>query len=71
MFAWSDPDKKQRRDASGISAFIVERTCPGFASGPMKEKWGILAGNTGFFTMDDVEAPAGNLVGREGEGLRK
>ena len=70
VFAWSDQEKKQRRDASGISAFIVERTRPGFASGPMKEKWGILAGNTGFFTMDDVEVPAGNLVGREGEGFK-
>ena len=70
VFAWSDQEKKQRRDASGLSAFIVERTRPGFASGPMKEKWGILAGNTGFFTMDDVEVPAGNLVGREGEGFK-
>ena len=70
VFAWSDHEKKQRRDASGLSAFIVERTRPGFASGPMKEKWGILAGNTGFFTMDDVEVPAGNLVGREGEGFK-
>ena len=33
VFAWSDQEKKQRRDASGISAFIVERTCAGFASG--------------------------------------
>ena len=70
VFAWSDQEKKQRRDASGISAFIVERTRAGFASGPMQEKWGILAGNTGFFTMDDVEVPAGNLVGREGEGFK-
>ena len=70
VFAWSDQEKKQRRDASGLSAFIVERTRPGFASGPMKEKWGILAGNTGFFTMDDVKVPAGNLVGREGEGFK-
>ena len=70
VFAWSDHEKKQRRDASGLSAFIVERTRPGFASGPMQEKWGILAGNTGFFTMDDVEVPAGNLVGREGEGFK-
>ena len=70
VFAWSDQERKQRRDASGLSAFIVERTRPGFASGPMQEKWGILAGNTGFFTMDDVEVPAGNLVGREGEGFK-
>ena len=70
VFAWTDQQKKQQRDALGISAFIVERTRTGFASGPMKEKWGILAGNTGFFTMDDVEVPDANLVGREGEGFK-
>src|SRR5439155_828707 len=40
------------------------------ASGPLKEKWGILAGNTGFFKMDDVEVPAENLLGKEGEGFK-
>ena len=30
----------------------------------MKEKWGILAGNTGFFKMDDVEVPEENVLGK-------
>jgi glutaryl-CoA dehydrogenase (non-decarboxylating) len=70
VFAWSDAEKKKQRDPSGISAFIVERAFKGFASGTLKEKWGILAGNTGFFKMDDVEVPAENLLGREGEGFK-
>ena len=70
VFAWSDRAKKQRRDVSGISAFIVERGFTGFSSGTLKEKWGILAGNTGFFKMDDVEVPEANLVGHEGEGFK-
>jgi glutaryl-CoA dehydrogenase (non-decarboxylating) len=70
VFAWSDLEKKKQRDPNGISAFIVERAFKGFASGTLKEKWGILAGNTGFFTMDDVEVPQENLVGREGEGFK-
>jgi glutaryl-CoA dehydrogenase (non-decarboxylating) len=70
VFAWTDLDKKQQRDPSGLSAFIVERTARGFSSGPMKEKWGILAGNTGWFTMEDVEVPAANLVGQPGEGFK-
>ena len=70
VFAWSDQEKKKQRDVSGISAFIVERGMRGFASGPLKEKWGILAGNTGFFTMDEVEVPADNLMGREDEGFK-
>jgi glutaryl-CoA dehydrogenase (non-decarboxylating) len=70
VFAWTDMDKKKQRDPSGISAFIVERAFKGFSSGTLKEKWGILAGNTGFFKMDNVEVPAENLVGREGEGFK-
>src|SRR5438270_10409715 len=70
VFAWSDLEKKKQRDTSGISAFIVERGFKGFSSGTLKEKWGILAGNTGFFKMDDVEVPAENLVGKPGEGFK-
>jgi glutaryl-CoA dehydrogenase (non-decarboxylating) len=70
VFAWSDLEKKKRRDPSGMSAFIVERAFTGFSSGTLKEKWGILAGNTGFFKMEEVEVPAENLVGREGEGFK-
>jgi glutaryl-CoA dehydrogenase (non-decarboxylating) len=70
VFAWSDLEKKKRRDPSGISAFIVERAFKGFSSGTLKEKWGILAGNTGFFKMDEVEVPEENLVGRPGEGFK-
>jgi glutaryl-CoA dehydrogenase (non-decarboxylating) len=70
VFAWSDLEKKKQRDPGGLSAFIVERGFRGFSSGTLKEKWGILAGNTGFFKMDEVEVPRENLVGREGEGFK-
>jgi glutaryl-CoA dehydrogenase (non-decarboxylating) len=70
VFAWTDLEKKRRRDPSGMSAFIVERAFRGFSSGTLKEKWGILAGNTGFFTMQEVEVPRENLVGQEGEGFK-
>jgi glutaryl-CoA dehydrogenase (non-decarboxylating) len=70
VFGWTDPEKKKLKDPSGISAFIVERGFKGFSSGTLKEKWGILAGNTGYFKMDDVEVPADNLLGKEGEGFK-
>src|SRR5918999_1083859 len=70
VFAWTDIERKKQRDPSGISAFIVERAFKGFSSGTLKEKWGILAGNTGFFKMEEAEVPAANLVGREGEGFK-
>ncbi len=70
VFAWSDPEKKKQRDPAGISAFIVERAFKGFSSGTLKEKWGILAGNTGYFKMDEMEVPEENLLGRAGEGFK-
>ncbi len=70
VIAWTDLEKKKTGDPSGMTAFIVERTFKGFSSGPMKEKWGILAGNTGFFKMDDVDVPAENVLGRVGEGFK-
>ena len=70
VIAWTDLEKKKNRDHSGLSAFIVERGFKGFASYTIKEKWGILAGNTGGFSLQDVEVPAENLVGKEGEGFK-
>ena len=70
VIGWSDLEKKKQRDPSGISAFIVERAFKGFSSGTLKEKWGILAGNTGYFKMDEVEVPEENVLGRVGEGFK-
>jgi glutaryl-CoA dehydrogenase (non-decarboxylating) len=70
VFAWTDAEKKKQRNPAGLSAFIVERGFKGFSSGTLKEKWGILAGNTGFFKMADVEVPEETLVGRPGEGFK-
>jgi glutaryl-CoA dehydrogenase (non-decarboxylating) len=70
VIGWSDLEKKKQKDPSGLSAFLVERKFKGFSSGTLKHKWGILAGNTGFFKMDEVEVPAENLLGREGEGFK-
>jgi glutaryl-CoA dehydrogenase (non-decarboxylating) len=70
VVAWTDQEKKKNRDHSGLSAFIVERAFKGFSSYTIKEKWGILAGNTGGFAMQDVEVPAENRLGEEGEGFR-
>ena len=70
VVAWTDLEKKKQRDPSGLTAFIVERALKGFSSGPMKEKWGILAGNTGWFKMADVEVPDANVLGKVGEGFK-
>ncbi|UOR14045.1 acyl-CoA dehydrogenase family protein [Halobacillus amylolyticus] len=66
VFAYTDKDKKHR----GISAFIVERTMPGFSSKAIKGKLGIRAGNTGEIFFDSVKVPKENLLGEEGEGFK-
>jgi glutaryl-CoA dehydrogenase (non-decarboxylating) len=70
VIAWTEPAKRLERDPSGLTAFIVERTSRGFSSGPMREKWGILAGDTGWFRMDEVEVPTENVLGQPGEGFK-
>ncbi len=70
VIGWTDQEKKKNRDHAGLSAFIVERGFKGFESGAMTHKWGIRAGNTGWFKLTDVEVPQENLVGKEGEGFK-
>jgi glutaryl-CoA dehydrogenase (non-decarboxylating) len=70
VVAYSDLEKKKARDTSGMTAFLVERGFKGFSSGTLKHKWGILAGNTGHFKLDEVEVPEANVLGRPGEGFK-
>jgi glutaryl-CoA dehydrogenase (non-decarboxylating) len=70
FFCWTDEEKKRKRDHSGMSCFIVERTMKGFTSGTIHGKLGIRAGNTGYFSLQDVRVPKENLVGEEGEGFK-
>jgi glutaryl-CoA dehydrogenase (non-decarboxylating) len=69
VIAWTDLEKKKNRDHTGLSCFIIERSFKGFTSGTMTKKWGIMAGNTGWFSLQDVEVPEENLLGHEGEGM--
>jgi len=53
----------------GITAFIVERSFPGFSSEDLHGKLGVRAGSTGIITYDNCEVPVANRVGEEGEGF--
>lgn len=70
FFCWTDEEKRRNRDHSGMSCFIVERTMKGFTSGTIHGKLGIRAGNTGYFSLQDVRVPKENLVGEAGEGFK-
>ncbi|MGH8015972.1 MAG: acyl-CoA dehydrogenase family protein [Candidatus Zixiibacteriota bacterium] len=70
IFAWTDLDKKKKRDHSGLSAFIVESKWPGVTTGTLHGKLGVRAGNTGYIAFQDVKVPQENLVYKEGQGFK-
>jgi glutaryl-CoA dehydrogenase (non-decarboxylating) len=55
---------------SGMSAFIVTSDMPGVTTGDIHGKLGVRAGSTGWIAMQDVEVPAENRLGEEGEGFK-
>lgn len=63
--AVTDPTKKSH----GISAFIVEKGTPGFKPGKKENKLGLRASDTSEVVFTDCHVPAGNLLGKEGEGF--
>ncbi len=69
-FCWTDAEKQKVRDHTGMSCFIVERGMKGFSSGTLHGKLGIRAGNTGYFSLQDVRVPKENMLGNEGEGFK-
>jgi alkylation response protein AidB-like acyl-CoA dehydrogenase len=66
VFAKTDPASGH----SGISAFVVEATTPGFEVGRIEPKMGIKGSTTGEIFFNDCRIPAGNLIGEEGEGFK-
>jgi glutaryl-CoA dehydrogenase (non-decarboxylating) len=65
VFAKTDPEARHK----GISAFIVERGWPGVSTQETENKLGVWAGSTGELFFENVEVPAENLVGEEGQGF--
>jgi glutaryl-CoA dehydrogenase (non-decarboxylating) len=70
VVAWTDLDKKAKRDHSGMSAFFVERERAGVKPYTLKGKLGVRAGNTGGVVFENVEIPVENRIGEEGEGFK-
>ncbi len=53
----------------GISAFILEAGMPGFRVGKKEDKLGMRASATGEVLFTDCRLPAGQMVGKPGEGF--
>jgi alkylation response protein AidB-like acyl-CoA dehydrogenase len=62
----TDPSKGHE----GMSAFIITSDMPGVTTGDIHGKLGVRAGSTGWIKMEDVEVPAENRLGEEGEGFK-
>ncbi|HWS42711.1 MAG TPA: acyl-CoA dehydrogenase [Pseudoflavonifractor sp.] len=60
---------KRGRPTKEISAFIVERTDPGFSVGKHEKKMGIRGSSTCELVMEDCTIPADRLLGRKGKGF--
>lgn len=65
IFAKTNPEARHR----GMSAFVVERGWPGLTTGKPIHKMGQHAAWTGEVFMQDVEVPAENRLGEEGQGF--
>ena len=70
VIAWTDTEKKKRRDHTGMSAFLLERGMKGLTTATIHGKLGVRAGNTGSIAMDEVRVPKEDLLGFEGEGFK-
>jgi alkylation response protein AidB-like acyl-CoA dehydrogenase len=57
------------KKSHGISAFVIEKGTPGFRPGKKENKLGLRASDTSEVVFTDCRVPAGNLLGKEGEGF--
>ena len=67
IMAVTDKTKHSR----GISAFIVEKSTPGFIVSKKENKLGMRSSDTCQLTFDNCRVPAENLIGIEGEGFKQ
>jgi len=66
VFAMTDKSKGLK----GITAFIVEKTFPGFQVGQAEDKLGICGSSTTEIIFKNCEVPVDNMLGNEGEGFK-
>lgn len=66
VFAVTDPDAGKK----GISAFVVPTDTPGYRVASLEKKLGQTLSDTAQIAFENVEIPAENLLGVEGQGYR-
>jgi acyl-CoA dehydrogenase len=66
VYAKTDPEAGHR----GISAFVVDRDSDGVSVDKKEDKMGQRASDTALISFDEVEVPAGNMLGEENHGFK-
>jgi alkylation response protein AidB-like acyl-CoA dehydrogenase len=66
LFANANPEAGYR----GITAFIVEKSFPGFSVGKKENKLGIRASSTVELILEDCPVPKENVLGEAGKGYK-
>ena len=66
VYAKTDP----QRGADGVTAFIVEKTMPGFQVAQKLDKLGMRGSSTGELVFQDVEVPRANVLGEVNGGAK-
>ncbi|MEU5790659.1 acyl-CoA dehydrogenase family protein [Micromonospora purpureochromogenes] len=67
VLAVTDPDGRR---GANISAFVVEKSDPGFSFGEKERKLGIKGSPTRELLFEDVRLPGDRMIGAPGEGLK-
>src|SRR4026207_2148517 len=66
LFANANPEAGYR----GITAFVVEKSLPGFSIGKKENKLGIRASSTVELILEDCKVPKENVLGEAGKGYK-
>jgi len=67
VLAVTDPDGKR---GSNVSAFVVEKSDPGFTFGDLERKMGIKGSPTRELIFENCAIPGDRMIGAPGEGLK-
>ncbi|MCG3755548.1 MULTISPECIES: acyl-CoA dehydrogenase family protein [unclassified Amycolatopsis] len=67
VLAVTDPDGRR---GANVSAFVVEKSDPGFSFGAKEKKLGIKGSPTRELLFDQVRIPGDRMVGEPGQGLK-
>ena len=65
VLAYTDREMRSR----GVTAFVVDRTTPGFIAGKKENKLGVRASETASIIFEDCFVPEENMLGERGRGF--